>query len=457
MYPLIVKYTTYPVHNFVQRLKGYKTEKYHKEMMESQWFIPSQLEELQQEKLRVLLEHAYKNVPYYRKVFDNLGLKPKDIQDKEDLTRLPLLRKEDIIKNPSTLIAKNISKKELMPMTTSGTTGSPLKLFKDKNEVAYKAAARHRQQKIFGFKHGDKVVSIRGHSFSRKRKFQGLFTRIVRNEWIPYGYDTSEAKVGKLVEKIREYNPKFIRGYPSSIYLLAKYMENNGIEDLQPESVWLGYEIGFNFQRKLIEEQFNCKVFDVFGLRESAIYAFECNEHAGYHLASENGIIEILRKDGSHASSGELGAVAFTDFTNFATPLIRYLTEDVAIYSGKLCPCGRGLPVIIKSVEGRFSDCISTSKGYVLPGIIVDFFSKIETIKDFQVIQKTRERIVAEVVREENYSINNTDFVISGMQKLVGSDVNIEVEYVDSVPLTTSGKKRFVISEAPPKFVSDEI
>jgi len=449
----MVRYIVYPVHNFVRGLRGYRTVKYEKEMMKSQWFTPSHLEELQQEKLRTLLEQAYENVPFYRKVFGELKLKPSDIKDIEDLDKLPLLRKEDLRNNLPALTARNIPKKELMPMSTSGTTGPPLKLFKDKNEVAYKAAARHRVQKIFGFKRGDKQVAIRGHSFPQKRKIQGLFTRIVKNELIPYGYDVSDEKIGILVKKLREYNPKFIRGYPSSVYLIAKYMENNGIDDLRPKSIWSGYEMGYDFQRKLIEEQFKCEIFDVFGLRESAIYAFECPEHTGYHLASENGIIEILREDGSHVSSGELGAVVFTDFTNFATPLIRYLTEDVAIYSGTLCTCGRGLPIIIKLVEGRFSDCISTSEGYVLPGAIVDFFSHIKTIKDFQVIQKTKEKIFINIVKEWNYSANDTDFVISGMQKLVGSDANIEMEFVDSVPLTASGKKRFVISETPPKFV----
>ena len=453
MHPLMVRYITYTTRDFVRGLKRYKTKKYHKELMKSQWFTPSQLEELQKEKLRALLEHAYKNVPYYRKVFDTLGLKPTDIKDIEDLDKLPLLRKEDIRKNLPALTARNFSKKELIPMSTSGTTGSPLKLFKDKNEVACKDAARYRQFELFGFKPGDKIVSLSGHSFPQKHVFHGSFLRIVRNELIPYGYDTSEEKIEELVKKLREYNPKFIRGYPSALYLLAKYMENNGINDLRPKNIWAGYEIGYESQRKLIEKQFNCEVFDVFGLRESAIHSFECPEHVGYHVEAENGFIEILRKDGGHVSTGGLGAVVFTDFTNFATPLIRYLTEDVAIYAGKSCPCGRGLPLIIKLVEGRFSDCISTSEGYVLPGAIVDLFSNVKTIKDFQVIQKTKERIFVKVVKEQDFSTNDTDFIINGMQKLVGYDIDVEMEYVDSVPLTASGKKRFVISETPSKFV----
>ena len=452
MHPLMVRYIVYPVRDFVRELSGYKTKKYHKELMESQWFAPSQLEEIQQKKLRVLLEHAYKNVPYYTKLFDKLRLKPSDIKDKEDLDKLPLLRKEDIRKNISALVAKNIPEKELIHVSSSGTTGLPLKLFGDKKRVALRTAARHRYQKVSGYTAGDKMVTIYGYSFPPKHLFQGSFLRIVRNEWIPYGYDMSEEKIGDLARKIKKYKPDFIKAWPSSIYLLAGYARNNEI-NLSTNNIHMHGELLYKFQKKLIEEQFNCEIFDVFGLRESSVFSFECQMHAGYHLDAENGIIEIIR-DGAHVSEGELGATVFTDFTNFATPLIRYVSEDIAVYARKSCPCGRGLPLIIKSVEGRISDCISTNEGFVLPKSIVNLFSNVETIKNFQVIQKTRERILVKVIRKPTFSTNDADFIISGMEKLVGSDINIEVEFVDSIPLTASGKKRFVISETPPKFLS---
>ena len=191
MHPLTVRYIVYPWYNFVQGLKGYKNEKYHKELMESQWFTPSQLAELQEKKLRVLLEHAYKNVPYYRKVFDTLGLKPRDIKDKEDLDKLPLLKKDYIRENPSAFLAKNISKKEFKTVSTSGTTGAPLKLFKDKNMITCKNGARYRVQNVLGFEHGDKIANIIGHSYPKEHILQ-KFQKIAKNEFIPYGCDTSE-------------------------------------------------------------------------------------------------------------------------------------------------------------------------------------------------------------------------------------------------------------------------
>ena len=451
MHPLLVSYVIYPLRDFVQKVNGYDTAKYHKELMKSQWFEPSQLEEMQQKKLRALLEHAYKNVPYYRKLFDNLRLKPDDIKDKEDLEKLPLLRKEDIRKNLKAMTAKNLSQKDLILMGSSGTTGPPIKLFKDKNREAWRAAARHRMQKVHEYKPGDKIISLYGYSFPRKHLFQGSFLKIMRNEWVPYGYEMSEEKIGSFVKKLERFNPDFIKAWPSSIYPLAEYARDNEI-NLKPKNIWLHGEVMFNFQRKLIEEQLGCEIFDVFGLRESSVYSFECQKHSGYHLDAENGIIEIIR-DGKHVSEGELGATIFTDFTNFATPLIRYVSEDLAIYSGKSCSCGRGLPLIVKSAEGRFGDCISTNNGFVLPNSIVDVFSNVETIKNYQILQKTKERILIKIIVKPDYSPNDANFIINRIQKLVGSEVNIEVIIVDAIPLTTSGKKRFVTSMVPLKLM----
>ena len=450
---MMVRYVAYPVYNFMQGLKGYKTVKYEEELMESQWFTPSQLEEIQQERLRTLLEHVYENVPYYTKLFDRLKLKPSDIKEIEDLNKLPLLRKEDIRKNISAFVAKNIPRKDLKPMTSSGTTGQPIRLFKTKDRSAWRAAARRRIQKVQGFKRGDKLVTIYGYSFPRKHLFQGSFLKIARNEWVPYGYDLSEEKIGAFVKELEKYKPYFIRAWPSSIYPLVEYAANNEI-NLGSKSIWLHGEVLFKFQRESIEKNLGCEIFDIFGLRESSVYSFECQKHAGYHLDAENGIIEVLNENREHVSSGELGATVFTDFTNFATPLIRYVSEDMVVYAGGgTCSCGRGLPLVVKSAEGRFGDCLSTDTGFVFPDAIVDLFSSIKTIKNFQVIQKTKDRISVKVEKKSDFSSSDVDFITGGIQKLVKSDINIEMEYADSIPFTASGKKRFVISESPPKFV----
>ena len=110
MHTSIVKHVVYPVRDLVDGLKGYNSMKYYGELMKSQWFTPDLLEDLQRKKLRALLEHAYTNVPYYHKMFKDLGLKPSDINSMGDLSKLPVITKSDIIENFSDVNPKNTAR-----------------------------------------------------------------------------------------------------------------------------------------------------------------------------------------------------------------------------------------------------------------------------------------------------------------------------------------------------------
>ena len=120
--------------------------------------------------------------------------------------------------------------------------------------------------------------------------------------------------------------------------------------------------------RKIIEKQFNCKIFDGYG-GESTAVSFECEEHNGYHICDEDVIVEFFKED-EHVVPGETGRIVFTNLNNYAMPFIRYDIEDIGTYTDESCPCGRGLS-LMKSVEGRDSDIIMTPDGDI---IVVQFF-----------------------------------------------------------------------------------
>ena len=453
MHTSIVKHVVYPVRDLVDGLKGYNSMKYYGELMKSQWFTPALLEDLQRKKLRALLEHAYTNVPYYHKMFKDLGLKPSDINSMGDLSKLPVITKSDIIENFSDLIAKNIPKRDLITLKTSGTTGEPFKMYRDRNEVGKRNATRFRIFTTMGFEPGDKLVTLRVYPFSVKFWLNGLVFKTIRNEWRPHDSYLSVKNLERFANQMIRYKPKFIRGLPSAIYHVARYMESYGMDSIKLKGILINGECLYDYQRKVIQNQFDCEVFDMFGFRETCVYSYECTEHAGYHTAIENGMIEIV-KDGEHVSSGELGATIFTDFNNFAMPLIRYVSGDLAKYSGEKCACGRGLPLILKSVEGRFNDGIVSKDGRFIPcRPLMQIFSIIKAIKEFQVIQKTKDKILVKIVTGPSYSSDDTAFIIKRIQELAGQDINIEMEFTDLIPLTASGKKRNFVLEIPTKFV----
>ena len=126
MYSKLFRCVIFPLMEFSQ---GTKIQKYLKWLEKTQWWKPSEIKELQDKKLRALIRHAYENVPYYHKLFRKLHLKPDDIKEEEDLQKLPILRKEDIRKNFSELLARDFKRWKPKLNATSGSTGEPLKYY----------------------------------------------------------------------------------------------------------------------------------------------------------------------------------------------------------------------------------------------------------------------------------------------------------------------------------------
>jgi Coenzyme F390 synthetase len=197
----------------------------------SQYWSSNKLEKYQMKELKKLLNHSYKNVPYYTKVFEEINLKPKDFSSLNDLKLFPLLTKEIIINNFSDFIPKNYSKKQLEYVTTGGSTGIPVGFFYEKKNTNQKELAFIKtlwDRVSYDFR--DKVVILRGDIINPSLIRKGEFWDYSFNKLIMSSYHMTDTNLFGYVKKIREYNPKFMLGYPSSITLLAKFMEKNDIK-----------------------------------------------------------------------------------------------------------------------------------------------------------------------------------------------------------------------------------
>ncbi|MFC1963382.1 hypothetical protein ACFLVL_02035 [Chloroflexota bacterium] len=143
---------------------GTKTLKYLREMEDTQWWSPEQLHELQNRKLRALIQHVYENVPYYHRIFEERRLNANDIQTVEDLQKLPILTKNDIRQNQSDLVAKDTSKRKSVLTTTSGSTGEPLAFYTDMDAISINWAGIFRGWEWAGYRLGDKRATLAGSS-----------------------------------------------------------------------------------------------------------------------------------------------------------------------------------------------------------------------------------------------------------------------------------------------------
>ena len=340
--------------DFRYPLKIYKFKKF---LAQSQWYDEERLLEYQCQRLRHLLKHCYENVPYYTEIFDKNRLKPDDIKTIEDLKLLPILTKECVRNNFNKLMAKKVKKFDPIVSHTSGSTGTALEFYLDRDTNILEFATIWRFWNWTGYRFGDKFADLRGRVIQGKKPW--MIDYRLRSLNLS-SFRLTRDVVKDYATQLRKFKPKIIRGYPSSISLFAKWLQEDGIDDIQPVAVVTSAETLLAPQRQDIEEVFNCKVYDWYGIMERVAAIGQC-EYGNYHINSEYGIVEILDENGNPVQNGERGEIIATSLHNHAMPFIRYRTNDLAVADddGKKCECGRGLP-LVKSIFGRVEDFVVT-------------------------------------------------------------------------------------------------
>ncbi|MBM3309247.1 MAG: phenylacetate--CoA ligase family protein [Candidatus Altiarchaeales archaeon] len=420
---------------------------YARELDESQWYSKKQLEELQNKKLQMIVKHAYENVPYYHRVFDENKLKPEDIKTKEDLGKLPYLTRGDVKKNFKELTAVNVPKQSYFKAHTGGTTGDPLSFLLDKRRLTYTRALQWRHWTSLGYRFRSKLAFMRAASLMPPESNRKPFWRhdFFENKLFLSAYHVDQEKLRDYAVKIVQWKPEFLFTYPLSACILAKFMKKECVE-VALKAVFTGSETLFPEQRRIIEEAFKCKVYDEYGHAERAVRAGQCSK-GSYHIDSEYGILQV-QKDDCDLNPGETGEIIATSLSNYSMPLIRYRTGDTASLADNECACGRGLPLVEK-IEGKFGDWIATKDGRMVRGILVSpimgEFS--DTIKEWQITQRNKGALTVNVIPEEEFNGKQAVMLVKRLKDLLGVENEIEVKVRDRIDRTKSGKFRCVVSE----------
>jgi phenylacetate-CoA ligase len=429
----------------------------YKFLQKSQWWSKEQLEEYQLQQLSKLLNHAYENVPYYRKVFDERCLKPKDIQDFKDLQKLPFLTKEIIRENLNDLKARNYPPSKFEYVTTGGSTGIPLGFYYEKGvsraiEWAFIKTLWDRVDYHFR----DKCVILRGN-IVKSADIGKFWEYTLLGRWlILSSYHLTDETLPKNIKEIKKFKPKFIQAYPSTITILARFMKEHDIEPFPGvKAILCGSENLYPWQRELLEEVFQCRVYSWYGLSEMAVLAGECEKSTYYHIFPEYGIVELNGKNNKPVmNESEMGEIVATSLNNFVCPLIRYRTMDLAVPSNGKCECGRNYP-LLKKVEGRLQELVVTKDRRLITLtalIFAQHFEAFSRVKEMQLIQEEEGKMRVRIVKTLQYSENDEQEFLTKMQKAVDNGLDINFEYVDQIPRTQSGKYRFLIQKLPIEF-----
>jgi len=402
-----------------------------------------ELDRLQLKQLKATLKHAYDDVPFYHRKLREANVRPDDIEQTDDLRKIPVTTKSELQSAAlSDLVASGISPSMLVERMTSGSTGMPLTLIADGKTVDYEKALWSRAFMANGVRPWHKISVVTDpKNFPSSGKLTQRLGLPRRNHVSIF--DSPEIQQ-KLIEK---FNPDVIRGYSSSLALLADYCQNRTCK-IRPRFVFTAAELLDRVSRETICNAFHAELFDNYACIEFGLLSWECLEHAGYHINGDSVMMEIL--DGEEAvSPGERGDIVCTGLVNRVMPLIRYEMGDVGVISEEQCPCGRALP-IMKVLEGREGDFLITTEGRtVSPIIFFPYpFENLEKIKQFRVIQEKRDLIVIQLVLREPYEHYSSlcEKATAEIQRVFGEDMRVEFQALKGLRTDASTKLRKIMS-----------
>ena len=405
--------------------------------------------DIQRDKVRRLLQHAFHTVPFYTHSMKASGIGESDLNDPDVIQRLPLLTKKEINSNREKLISTKFRQVKMARASTSGSTGEALYFFKDRNVLQAHHAASLRFLKWLNIGPGDKTAILWGARFDAK-KFSGVVASVKRffnNRYFLSSYEMTEANMQRYCKRLGRLKPALVVSYPGPLTALAEFAVKNTVALPAPKAIVCSAETLFPWQRSIIEQAFGCKVYNRYGCREFGNIAQECAKREGLHTAIDRVLFEILDPDGRPVNAGETGELVITDLDNYGMPFIRYRIGDMGAWKSGKCSCGSSLP-LLETIEGRVLDVVEAPNGNRLGGTFWTLlFRNRPGIKTFQVLQKDRQGVEVLFVRDDIADEPPLRYFENQIKEKCGSEFQVRFKEVSEIPLTGSGKRRFVKSE----------
>jgi len=451
------QYLPYPLKALAATIRGYQLNKWRfglqtqvlvLEATERESWAPEKWQTWQSKKLVSILEHAATKVPYYKNYWQSQSIGRESLAY-ADLNNWPILKKEIVRGNNDSFLANNCDESRMFCDHTSGTSGTPLKIWQRRETVqAWYALFEARWRGWYGLSRHDRWAIFGGQlviPFKQKRPPFWVWNHAMHQLYCST-YHIREENVLPYVEALTKHKLKYILGYPSAIYTLAKIGLGLNLAPPNLKVIISNAEPLLPYQKECIELFFKCPVFDTYGMAETVCAASQC-EAGIMHLWLEAGITEVLALDSDEpVPDGETGRIVCTGLLNLDMPLIRYDTGDLGAIDSRFqkCDCGRTLPRLLR-IEGRMDDMIKTKDGRWV-GRLDPIFKTDLHLREAQIIQESLEKFTIKYVPSMGWSELDEFIIQEGLHQRVG-DVQILFEEVNEIPRQANGKFKAVLSK----------
>ena len=409
----------------------------------SQYWPRETLELYQDEQLRRLVRHAGKHVPYYRSLFERIGLAPTDFRGRLDLQKIPTLDKQTVRTRKDELIAENSASFGVNAVSTSGTTGTPLQLvLSDAAQVDFLASLL-RCFHWSGYRFFMRTLSLQSYYFEDRDLMYNPFLNVLRFDSCRLG----PASAINAIATINRMKPNFFMGFPFDLVMLTRFAAEAGKKITPPKSVLCYGETLSAEKRRILESELKCKVFDFYSHHESVAMVAEC-PYGNKHIVDDFGYHEILDEHGTDCTEKGEGELIGTGFSNYAMPLIRYRTGDrVFLASTKAaCPCGRQLRTV-RAIAGKQTDYLETPDGRVLSTVMSHSIDEAKGVVMSQCIQDSLDHLVVNIITDDTYTRDSEIALVEGLRKRLGHEIALDIERVDQLEKSRGGKTQFIISK----------
>jgi phenylacetate-CoA ligase len=446
-----------PIRFLVASLRGYQLRSWRygpetqgliEEALEREQWSRKQWQTWQQDRLSLILHRAATKVPYYREQWARRR-RQGDQASWEYLENWPVLDKEALRKDAKAFVTDDVDVRRMFHLHTSGTTGKPLDLWWSRNTVRlWYALAEARWQLWHGVSRHDRWAILGGKLVSSAGQNRPPFWvhNIALNQLYMSSYHLSPQFIPYYLDALAHYRIRYLWGYTSSLYTLARETLRSGRRDLKMIVVIANAEPVFDYQRQAISEAFQCPVRETYGMAEIVAAAGECR--AGQlHQWPDAGQVEVFQGD-QRLAEGATGDFVCTGLINADMPLIRYRIGDRGRQTStqQLCSCGRTLPVMTP-IDGRIDDVLFTTDGRRV-GRLDTIFKAHLPICEAQIIQERLDQIRVRYVPTPEFTRAAARSITERLQERMG-DVKVILEVVGQVPREVNGKFRAVVCKLP--------
>ncbi len=419
---------------------------YLKKTLAESKFSGRELREHQGKKLRELLQYAFEDVPFYRQKYEKAGFTPDQFISLADLSKIPVLTKEELRGAPKETLISERGKQAAHFMKTSGSTGSPVGMYRSEEAMCRFTTAAMLQ--FYQWCGGKPLRNVLYIIDSNPGTIDYAIADYLRTIAMEERFISAFAHADELRDAVDLYQPEYISGYPSAIRNLALFAVKRGEAYPFVKLINVTSEMIDASARKLFSVVFpSARIVETYTSTEGGFMGYQCLDKGGFHLAEDTLFVETIRD----SASSRLGKLIITDLSNFATPVIRYEgLGDIVTMAAEPCSCG-SLFLRIEGLEGRFVDSIILEDGTrMTPYVLTNLLSEEEGILKYQIIQEEANRFIIRIVPEPGRK--NTLAELGGnleaaFRKALNSDVRCELKPEDDIlPAEGSHKAPLVIS-----------